>query len=90
LSEVLRFVFLESDLYSTSMRRRVEITKTVFGRQGVNVLPLKLEGSDGLDQAFEALTMSSWISFYLGIINGVDPSAIPWVDFFKSELEKSQ
>jgi len=86
----LKFVFLESDLYSTRLRRRVEITKTVFAKQNVEALPVKLTGDSGLAQIFEALTLSSWTSFYLGILNGVDPSSIPWVDFFKSELEKSQ
>jgi len=88
LGKQLKTVFLESDRYSEKIKKRVRITRDVFEKQGVETLTVKLEGSAPLVQAFESIIVSSWTSFYLALLNSVDPSTIPWVDYFKKEMAK--
>jgi hypothetical protein len=36
----------------------------------------------------EALVLTSYVSYYAALVEGIDPTAIPFVDFFKEELKK--
>jgi hypothetical protein len=84
----VKFVIFDSDLYSPKISKRIELTKNILEKQKIEVLVVKLEGTDKLTQAFEGLLVSSWTTYYLGILYDVDPSKIPWVDYFKNELAK--
>jgi len=82
----LLFLFLNSNLYNLKIRKRVEVTKEVVGKNGVEVLEFKPESGSKIEQSFEVLIFGSWLSFYLAILNGVDPAQIPWVDYLKERL----
>ncbi|MFA6993970.1 MAG: SIS domain-containing protein, partial [Patescibacteria group bacterium] len=69
-------------------RRRIEITKEVVESNGVDFIEYQLRGKTKLEQALELLSFGSYVNFYLAILNGVDPSPIPWVDYFKEQLGK--
>ena len=86
LRNSLIFVLLESELYSVKIKKRFTVTKEVLNRQAIPNLSLKLTGSSKLNQAFEGIVLSSWITFYLGTSYNIDASAIPWVDYFKKKL----
>lgn len=82
-------VFFESSLYSPRLRRRLELTKQVATKNGVNVASHKLSGRNALEQGLEMLQFGAWLSYYLAQANQVDPIKIPWVDWFKKALKKS-
>ena len=88
LGQRLKVIFLESDLYSEKIKKRVQITRDIIEKQKVETITVKLEGDTPLVQSFESLLVSSWSTFYLALLNGVDPSEIPWVDYFKEQLAK--
>lgn len=85
----LIFLFLESDLYSARLIRRIELTKAVVKKNGIKVISHKLTAKTKIGQAFEMLQLGEWITYYLALLNGVDPVQIKWVDWFKKELEKT-
>ena len=85
--EHLSFLFIDSDLYTDRVQRRSEITRQTVEKNGIQVLNHHMKGKDKLHQAAELLQLGSWISFYLGMKNEVDPGAIPWVDWFKKQLK---
>lgn len=88
LGESLKVVILTSDQYSEKIKKRVKITTDVIEKQKVETFTVRFEEGSKLNQAFEAIIVSSWVTFYLGILNNFDPSEIPWVDYFKKELDK--
>ena len=47
----------------------------------------KTTSSKKIDEVFEILTLGSYISFYIAMIHGINPSPIPWVDYFKKKME---
>jgi len=81
------FFFIDSDLYHPRVQMRAKLTKQVVTKNGIKVISHKLKGTTKLEQTFEMLQLGSWISYYLGILNSVDPVKIPWVDWFKKELK---
>lgn len=83
----LIFFFVDSKLYHPRVQRRAELTKQVVVKNGIKIISHQLRGKTKLEQSFEMLQLGSWISYYLGILNSVDPVKIPWVDWFKKELK---
>jgi Predicted phosphosugar isomerases len=86
MKNLLAFVFIGSDLYGERIARRMKITQKVLAKQGYGYDLWQASAPTRLEQAFETLAFGSWVSFYMAIQNGADPSNIPWVNFFKKEL----
>lgn len=88
LGERIKFVFLESALFSEKIKARIKITKEVLSRSAIESVSYNINGGDKVGAAFEALSFSSWTSFYLAVANEIDPTPIPNVDYFKQQLAK--
>lgn len=84
----LLVLFLSSNLYSGRMKKRVELTKDVVRRNGVVFDEYKVNGSSKLSQVLNVLSFGGFLTYYLAMLYGQDPSVIPWVDYFKEQLER--
>lgn len=84
--KLLKFLFLESDIYDPVIRKRMSITKEVVKKNKITYFSLKIKGRTRLVQIFETIYLGGFVSYYLALLYGVDPSAIPWVDYFKKKL----
>jgi Glucose-6-phosphate isomerase len=83
----LIFVFFESDLYHPRVQKRLTLTKEIVKKNKIQTFSYKLTGVNKLIQSFEILNFGSWLTFYLAMLNEVNPSLIPWVDWFKKKLK---
>ncbi len=84
----LKFVLLESNLYDQRIQKRYEVTKEVLNNKKIEFASYKCQETKKLLQACEVLVLSSYVSFYSAMLQGIDPTAIPLVDFFKAQLKK--
>jgi len=82
----LAFFFIDSVFYHQRILKRARLTKQIVKKNKISVVDYQLVGLSKLEQAFEMLQLGSWVSYYLGILNQVDPVKIPWVEWFKKEL----
>ncbi len=82
------FVFFTSNLYDPRIKVRFEVTKDVVEQNGIQTLTLELAGKTRLEQALELVGYGSFMTMYLAILYKQDPSAIPWVDYFKKRLQE--
>lgn len=85
----LMFLLLGSDRYAEEIKKRIAVTKKVIEKNGISMVDIKAEGKSRLEEAFYLLAMGGWVIFYLAMLYGIDPSLIPWVDYFKEEMKKS-
>lgn len=83
----LVFLFIKSQLFKKENQIRYLITEKLINKYKISVLDFQLSGKNKIEQTFEIIQLGSYISFYLAILNNLDPTPIPWVDFFKTELE---
>ena len=72
--------------WAERIAHRFRVTQKVLAKRGYGFNLWKASQLTALGQAFETLAFGSWVSFYMAIQNRIDPSNIPWVDFFKKEL----
>lgn len=82
----LAFVFIESALYQIKNQYRHAVTQQVVRRLGIKEVRHRLSAKTESSQSFEMLILGSYVSFYLAMLNKIDPSPIPWVDYFKDKL----
>lgn len=87
--ENLVFVFINSGLYEPKIQKRFEVTKDVVSQHQIPMINIDLTGQDQLIQSLELIHFGNYVSFYLAMLNGLDPSPIPWVDYFKDQLAQT-
>lgn len=82
------FVFFYSSLYSSPIQKRFQITKEVVEQNGIETVWHELQGKTELEQAFELMGLGSYNSMYLSALYEQNPTAIPYVDYFKNKLKE--
>ena len=90
ISEFLCFIFVQSELYHPRTQKRFTITQDIVAKHNVDSITYKVSAKTKLLQSFEMLLWGSYVGFYLAMLNKLDPSPIPWVDYFKEELAKEE
>jgi glucose/mannose-6-phosphate isomerase len=80
------FVFVMSILYHERNRTRAELTQELIDEMGIPTVQLPLKGTTKLAQAFELITLFAFASFYLSLLENINPTPIPYVDKFKEAL----
>lgn len=88
LRELLYFIFFESNLYKQDSMKRYPLTREVVEKNEVATAVYKMRGKTKLEQVYELLVLGSFVSYYLAIAYGIDPTPIPWVDYFKEKLSR--
>ena len=67
---------------------RMDVTKGIIGGLADGITEVYSEGKSLLARMFSLLYLADWLSFYLAMLNGVDPSPVKKIDFLKEELGK--
>jgi glucose/mannose-6-phosphate isomerase len=88
LRDVMKFMMFDSELYFDRTKKRYKITKHVIEENGYECMEYFLRSETKLDQAFELLAFGGFVQFYLAMLYELDPSKIPWVDYFKEKLNE--
>ncbi|MEW6170417.1 MAG: bifunctional phosphoglucose/phosphomannose isomerase [Candidatus Omnitrophota bacterium] len=69
-------------------QKRMEITKTIFKKKNLKVIEIWSRGDSLLARIFSLIYIGDFISFYLAILNKVDPMPVERVAYLKEELRK--
>lgn len=81
-------IMLRSELYHERVQKRFSITADLFERQGLTVIDYQAGSGSLLEECGEVLQFSSYVSYYLAMLNRLDPRGIPFVDEFKARMSK--
>lgn len=82
----LSVIFLLDKEDGARIEKRMRITKELIEDQATTITILRTRGKSRLTRMFSLVQLADWTSFYLAVINGVDPSPVPKIDLFKSKL----
>jgi glucose/mannose-6-phosphate isomerase len=86
LAEKIVAVMLTSSLDHPRTRVRFQITQEVFHQRGVSCEVVEARGSSRLAQMLSAVHFGDYVSFYLAMLYGVDPTPLEVVDYLKQRL----
>lgn len=79
-------VLLYSSHYAPRVQKRFAITADMLERMGLQVVDYVTGGADALEECAEVLQFGSFVTYYLGMFNKVNPRAIPFVEEFKKRM----
>jgi len=69
------------------IRLRYEVIGELLGNAGVKYSMVNGVGSGALAQMLSVVLMGDYVSYYLALLNGRDPSPVPTLDYLKSRLQ---
>lgn len=65
---------------------RYTITGELLDKAGIPNVAVDSEAGSDLAQTMSLVYLGDWTSYYLGILNGANPSAVPAIDYLKDRL----
>jgi glucose/mannose-6-phosphate isomerase len=69
-------------------RKRIEISKNIISESGAEIFKLQREDANLLARIFSLIYVGDFLSFYLAILNDIDPTPVKRVDYLKAEMVK--
>ncbi|MCM8804410.1 MAG: bifunctional phosphoglucose/phosphomannose isomerase [Candidatus Omnitrophica bacterium] len=85
----IEVLFIISKMENKRIERRIEITSNIISEKiEKEILKLELEGDNIIEKLIYLIILGDWISYYLAILNKVDPTEIKEINILKEELQK--
>jgi glucose/mannose-6-phosphate isomerase len=81
-------VFLEDAKDNPRIKMRMKITDKVFKKYTSNILHLNSDCKTELARIFDLIYLGDWVSYYLAILNEVNPTPVDAISYLKKQLEK--
>lgn len=69
---------------------RYKVTSELLDQNRISYQVLDSEGTGPLEHIMSLIYLGDWVSYYLAILNGVDPTPIPEIDLLKKRLAESK
>jgi len=81
-------LFVISGIENVRIKKRIEITSKIISGKIKDVLTLKLKGDTIFEKLLYLIIFGDWVSYYLAILNKVDPTEIKEINILKDLLGK--
>ncbi len=82
-------IILEDCGESRKIRRRFDVTKKIIKPTGCEIITLVATGKSKMAKIFSLIYFCDWLSYYLAIMNNVDPYPVKKIEMLKKELAGS-
>jgi len=86
LRKSLAIIILRDKGDQERVKKRIEITKSVLGERPGGLEEIWSEGNSLLARIFSLIYLGDWVSFYLAILDGVDPTPVKPIELLKRRL----
>ncbi len=81
-------IFLRDGEEHPRIKERMRITKGIVSEFSNKIIEVQSEGKSLLARLFSLVYLGDWTSYYLALLNGVDPTPVRIIDYLKWELTK--
>ena len=88
ISKDFAVIFLRDKDEHPRVTKRIEISKELIKRRARHIIEIRSMGKSLLARTFSLIYTGAFISFYLAILNGVDPMPVNNVTYLKERLKK--
>lgn len=85
----IRVLMLRSTNLKKRNLQRYDITRRVLELTGGKATILDAKGNSALAQILNLIQLGDYTSYFLAILNGIDPAPVKVIDLLKNELSKS-
>jgi len=71
------------------IRSRIEITKELIQPAGISIYEIWCQGKSSLTKMFSVIAIADFLSNYLAVLRGIDPTPVQTIDKLKDSLKKN-
>jgi glucose/mannose-6-phosphate isomerase len=83
-------VYLKDPASHPAVHRRFEVLEQVLAGRRVKFLDWEMPGGNRVERVFAALMLADWVSYYMAVLEGVDPTPVALVEEFKTRLKAAR
>ena len=87
--EAQTVILLRSQRDNPRHQLRFDVTKELLDRAQIAHHDLRFEGGSLLSEVLQMTYFTDYVSFYVALLNGADPSPVTSIDFLKDRLAKA-
>ncbi len=87
--DALTVLLLRSDRDNPRHKIRFDVTAELLDRAGIPHRTIRFLGQSMLSEVLQMVMFTDYVSFYLALLNGADPSEVKSIDYLKDRLTKS-
>lgn len=81
-------VFLRDREDHPRVAARIDATKSILGRRTGGTLVVESTGESRLARIFSLIHLGDWVSYWMALRNGVDPTPVPVIEGLKKRLRR--
>jgi len=81
-------IFLRDKGDHPQIKLRMDLTRAILKREAQGVSEVWSEGTSLLSRIFSLIYLGDFVSFYLALLNRVDPTPVERIDYLKRKLEE--
>ncbi len=82
-------IILRDKCDTPRIKKRIKITSKIIRRKAKGLDFLYSQGKSLLAHLFSLIYLGDWVSYYLAILNRIDPTPVKAIDYLKRELTKT-
>ncbi len=82
-------IFLRDKEDHKRIARRMDITRNILSKKGIKIVEVFSKGKGLLSRMMSLIYVGDMMSFYLAILNGIDPTPVDRITYLKRLLKKS-
>ena len=86
--DALTVLFLRSDRDNPRHKLRFDVTRELLDRANIPHRTLQFAGASMLSEVLQLTLFTDYVSFYIALLNGADPSPVKSIDYLKDRLAK--
>jgi glucose/mannose-6-phosphate isomerase len=79
-------ILLRPGYLHTRTHLRYDVTRELLERESIPHQVLEGRGESALSNMLSAILLGDYVSYYLALLQGVDPSPVPVIDYIKGRL----
>jgi glucose/mannose-6-phosphate isomerase len=88
-AHIFSVIFIEDKDASKSIASRVEVTQQLMKNSGAKMFQIQSQGKTALAKMLSVICLGDFVSVYLAVLRGVDPTPVETINKLKSALEQN-
>ncbi len=84
----LKVIILRDPSDHVRTKHRIDISEAIIKKSGAEIFEFEIKNNSFLARMFSLIYIGDFVSFYLAILNNIDPTPVKQVDYLKAQLAK--
>jgi glucose/mannose-6-phosphate isomerase len=82
-------IFIRDNDEPVEIESRIETTKQIMERVGFMMFDLEVQGKSALAKMLSTIVVGDFVSIYLAVLHGVDPTPVKTINYLKETLKEN-